>query len=128
MSFHSECAAAATMRGRGLHTRQVAGPSQDTRLNFAPNLNARYHICNAPQHARHRAEHLCSHFNSSGLWWPSMARMQNHGSDGYKGRPLDYVMTLSNHRVLNMHLIRLLYPNEIVQGLAFAHLSPRSHL
>lgn len=128
MSFHSECAAAATMRRRGLHTGQVAGPSQDTRLNFSPNLNARYHICNAPQRARHRAEHLCSHFNSSGLWWPSMARMQNHGSDGYKGRPLDYVMTLRNHRVLNMHLIRLLYPNEIVQGLAFAQLSPRSHL
>lgn len=83
---------------------------------------------NAPQHARCRAAHLHSHFDSSGLWWPSMARMQNCGSDGCKGWPLDYVTTLSNHRVLKMHLIRLLYPNEIVQGLAFVPLSPRSHL
>lgn len=128
MSFGSECAATATVRGRGLHPGQVAAPSKDTRLNFAPNLNARYHICNAPQHARCRAAHLHSHFDSSCLWWPSMARMQNCGSDGFKGRPLDYVTTLSIHRVLNMHLIRLLYPNEIVQGLAFVPLSPRSHL
>lgn len=44
------------------------------------------------------------------LLWPSVVRMQKPGSDGCKRWLLDYVITSSYRRVLNMYLIRLFFP------------------
>lgn len=65
---------------------RFAGPSQDTRLNFAPNLNARYHICKAPQHVRserHTSAVTLTQVVSGGLpWWGCRIAAQTGTKDG----------------------------------------------